>query len=105
MNPLLWSGGNHEAASICKAGHVEPCEQDNNFLNFGLFKDDYQMNTFSRSVLLCAISNKLIKTPFLLTQYSITQYNKYSGGLLAASFMNISLNTVPEEVRTIRSIN
>jgi hypothetical protein len=61
MNPLLWSGGNHEAASICKAGHVEPCKKDNNFLNFGLFKDVSQMNTFSRSM-LCAISNKLIKT-------------------------------------------
>jgi len=76
MNPLLWSGGNHEAASICKAGHVEPCEQDNNFLNFRVFKDVSQMNTFSRSMLLCAINNKLIKTLFLLTKHSIICGNK-----------------------------
>jgi hypothetical protein len=46
---------------------------------------------------------KLIK--ILLTKHSIIKCNKYSAGLLAASFMNISLKTFPNEVRTIRSIN
>jgi hypothetical protein len=95
MNPLLWSGGNHEAASICRAGHVEPCEEDNDFLNFGLFKDVSQINAFSRSMLLCAISNKFIKTLFLPTKHSLSQCNKYSAGLSTANLVNVSLKTVP----------
>jgi hypothetical protein len=66
MNPLLWSGGNHEAASICKAGHVEPCEQEKDFLTFGSFKDISQMHTFNQRNLLCVISKKFNKTLYFL---------------------------------------
>jgi hypothetical protein len=104
MNPLLWSGGNHKAASMCRAGHVEPCEQENDFLNFGLFKDVSQMYTFSRSMLLGAISNKFIETLFLPTIHSPSQCNKYSTGLSVVSLVNIPLKTVPGKVRNIRSV-